>query len=101
MNLKYIPCMLFLMILALSPLSRANIVIYSSVATASAVALDDFDSKSKKDTLARDNSRILTTSGMSTMFAIWNTRPAKYCGSKLLFNSRHNRIPCKLRKINT
>ena len=99
MNLKYIPCILFLMILALTPISHANIVIYSSVATANAIALDDFDSKSKETTLAQDNSRILTTSGMSTMFAIWNTRPPKYCGSKLLFNSRHNRLPCKLKAL--
>lgn len=101
MSLKYIPYILFLMLLAFAPISNASVSV-KTIATLDTTQTPDTNttkSDNEELTLAQDNSRILATSGMSTMFAIWNMSPPQYCATKLLFNSRHNRLPCKLKAL--
>lgn len=101
MSLKYIPCILFLMLLALAPISNASVSVTTIAISDTTQTPDTNVTKSVNEqlTLAQDNSRILATSGMSTMFAIWNMSPPQYCATKLLFNSRHYRLPCKLKAL--
>ena len=101
MSLKYIPCVLFLILLALAPISNATILVTTIDTLDTTQTPDTNTTKSVNEqlVLAQDNSRILATSGMSTMFAIWNMRPPQHCDTKLLFNSRHNRLPCKLKAL--
>ena len=101
MSLKYIPCVLFLMLLALVPISNASVSVMTADILDTTQTPDTNTTKSVNEqlVLAQDNSHILATSGMSTMFAIWSMSPPQYCATKLLFNSRHNRLPCKLKAL--
>ena len=89
------------MLLTLAPISNASVSVTTTAILDATQTPDTNATKSVNEqlVLAQDNSRILATSGMSTMFAIWNMSPSQYCATKLLFNSRHNRLPCKLKAL--
>ena len=94
MRLKYLPLVVLTLVLMLSSTVNASVYMMN-LNVAVAASGDDKESKSDKPViLAQDNSKILATSGMSTMFTIWNMTPFEYCSKAVAFNLRYTRIPC-------
>ena len=102
MNLKRTPLVLVILLLILAPMVNAASLASTLKPNHSIDMTDrevDHETVAPVSTLALDNSRILATSGMSTMFVIWNMGSSQYCANRILFSKRDNEVPCKLKAL--